>query len=47
MTKMDDNFKKAVKHIIENGSYDVNPRPYWLNETPETVKAFSDGIKGK
>lgn len=22
-------------------------RPYWLNETPETAKAFSDGIKRK
>ena len=32
MTKMDDNFKRAVKHIMENGSYDVNPRPYWINE---------------
>lgn len=32
MTKMDDNFKKAVNYIITEGSYDVNPRPYWLEE---------------
>ena len=32
MTKMDDNFKKAVEYINREGSYDVNPRPYWLEE---------------
>lgn len=26
-------------------TYQTIARPYWLNETPETAKAFSDGLK--
>lgn len=55
---MFDNLKDYpnIKMAFWFNSADVDPRdetkqtiarPYWLNETPETAKAFSDGIKGK
>ena len=32
MNKADKNFIDAMNYIFENGVYDVNPRPYWLEE---------------
>lgn len=41
MTKMDDNFKKAVNYIINKGSLDVNPRPVWLEEDGSRIPAHT------
>lgn len=32
MNKADKNFIDAMNYIFENGVYDENPRPYWLEE---------------
>lgn len=41
MTKMDKNFIKAVETIMKEGSWDINPRPYFLEEDGTKTPAHS------